>query len=79
MREYTEKIREIAKKLLEKKERWMSSSGTERERVPMMNEPVLIRDPEKAELLHWDSHCGLNLCNYLTETDREDRDCGQRL
>jgi ferredoxin len=33
----------------------------------MMNHPVLIRDPEKAESLHWDSHCGLNLCNYLTK------------
>jgi ferredoxin len=37
----------------------------------MMNEPLLIKDPAEVDLLHWDSHCGLNLCNYLTKrTDR---------
>ena len=35
--------------------------------VAMMNEPVLIQDPGKVGLLHWDSNCGLNLCNYLTK------------
>ena len=33
----------------------------------MMNEPLLIREPGKVGLLHWDSNCGLNLCNYLNE------------
>jgi len=37
----------------------------------MVNEPVLIRDPNKVENLIWDSHCALNLCNYLT--GRKDR------
>jgi len=37
----------------------------------MMNEPVLIRDPDMANQLCWDSNCGLNLCNYLTgRTDK---------
>ena len=70
MLEYTEKIREIAKKVLE--------DGTvdvfigyKKGSVPMMNEPVLIRDPAKVDLLHWDSHCGLNLATYITKrTDK---------
>ncbi len=63
---YTARIQEAAKKLL--------SEGTvdvfigyKKGSMPMMNEPVCISDPEKVELLHWDSHCGLNLCNYLTK------------
>jgi formate dehydrogenase subunit beta len=70
MLEYTEKIRDIARKLLEKKTVDVFI-GYRRGSVPMMNEPVLIKDPAEVELLHWDSHCGLNLCNYLTKrTDR---------
>ena len=70
MREYTEKIRETARRLLEggKVDVFI---GYKKGTVPMMNEPVLIRDPEKADILVWDSHCGLNLCNYITKrTDR---------
>lgn len=70
MLEYTEKIRESAKKLLD--------DGTvdvfigyKKGSVPMMNEPVLISDSAKVDVLHWDSHCGLNLCNYLAKrTDK---------
>ena len=67
---YTEKIQETARKLLKDKTVDVFigySKGT----VPMMNEPVLIRDPDKADMLYWDSFCGLNLCNYLTK--RKDR------
>lgn len=66
MLDYVEKIRETAKRLLRegKVDVFIGySKGT----VPMMNQPVLIRDPERADQLHWDSHCGLNLCNYLTK------------
>ena len=66
MLEYMQKIREIARKLLE--------SGTvevfigyKKGSVPLMNEPVLIKDPAQADTLWWDSNCGLNLCNYLTK------------
>ena len=70
MIEYTADIRETARKLLQ--------DGTvdvfigyKKGSVPMMNEPVLISDPDKAEDLHWDSTCGMNLCNYLTRrTDK---------
>ena len=70
MIEYTVAIRETARKLLQ--------DGTvdvfisyKKGTVPMMNEPVLIADPDKVNALYWDSFCGMNLCNYLTKrTDR---------
>jgi formate dehydrogenase subunit beta len=66
MIEYTFKIRETAKKLLAEGKVDVFI-GYKKGSVPMMNEPVLISDPEKVELLYWDSNCGLNLCNYLTK------------
>jgi len=70
MREHTERIRETAKRLL-KDGKVDVFIGYRKGSVPMINEPVSISDPEKTGLLHWDSNCGLNLCNYLTKrTDR---------
>ena len=70
MLQYTQKIRDIARKLLEKGTVDVFI-GYRKGSVPMMNEPLLIKDPAEVDLLHWDSHCGLNLCNYLTRrTDR---------
>jgi formate dehydrogenase (coenzyme F420) beta subunit len=70
MLEYTQRIRDIARKLLEKGTVDVFI-GYKKGSVPMMNEPVLIKNPAEIDLLHWDSHCGLNLCNYLTgRTDR---------
>ena len=66
MREYTEKIRETAKRLL-RDGKVDVFIGYKKGSVPMMNEPVLISDPEKADILYWDCNCGLNLCNYLTK------------
>ena len=65
MLEYTEKIREIARKLLQDKTVDVFV-GYRKGTVPMMNHPVMIREPEQADLLYWDSFCALNLCNYLT-------------
>jgi ferredoxin len=70
MIEYGAVIRETAKKLLQ--------DGTvevfiayKKGTVPMTNEPVLISDADKTDILHWDSSCGMNLCNYLTKrTDK---------
>ena len=67
---YTKKIQDTARKLLTDKTVDVFI-GYRKGTVPMMNEPVLIRDPDKADTLCWDSFCGLNLCNYLTK--REDR------
>ena len=70
MIEYGEKIREIALKLLKNKEVDVFI-GYKKGTVPMMNEPVLITDPDQVETLYWDSFCALNLCNYLTKrTDK---------
>jgi len=70
MIQYTEKIREIAKRLLQENKVDVFI-GYQKGTVAMMNQPVLIRDPDQVDLLHWDSHCGLNLCNYLTRrTDK---------
>jgi len=70
MIEYTDKIKEIAGKLF-KEGKVEVFIGYKKGSVPMMNEPILIRDPDKVDLLYWDSNCGLNLCNYLTKrTDK---------
>ncbi|SPD72067.1 Dehydrogenase, beta subunit family protein [uncultured Desulfobacterium sp.] len=66
MIEYTAIIRDTAKKLL-KDGKVDVFIGYKKGTVPMMNEPVVISDPEKVDTLHWDSLCGLNLCNYLTK------------
>jgi formate dehydrogenase (coenzyme F420) beta subunit len=65
MQQYTEKIRDVAKRLLEEGKVDVFI-GYKKGSVPMMNEPVLINDPSKVDRLFWDSNCGLNLCNYLT-------------
>ena len=70
MLEYTEKIQQTAGKLLKDKTVDVFI-GYKKGTVPMINEPVLIRDPDKVDILYWDSFCGLNLCNYLTK--REDK------
>lgn len=63
---YTERIRESARRLL-KEGKVDVFLGYAKGTVAMMNHPVLIRDPERVGELHWDSHCALNLCNYLTK------------
>ncbi len=70
MLKYTEKIRETAKKLLAEGKVDVFI-GYRKGTVPMMNEPLLVKDPEKVDQLYWDNFCGLNLCNYLTKrTDK---------
>jgi ferredoxin len=67
---YRDKIVDIARRLLQE-EKVDVFIGYKKGSVPMMNEPVLVNHPDRADLLHWDIHCGLNLCNYLTRrTDR---------
>jgi len=70
MTSYTEKIQEAAKRLL-KEGKVDMVIGFRRGSVPMMNQPHYVKSAEEAEALIWDSHCGLNLANYLT--DREDK------
>ena len=70
MLKYTENIKGTAKRLLEE-EKVDVFIGYQKGSVPMMNQPLLVSAPDKADRLYWDNFCGLNLCNYLTKrTDR---------
>lgn len=68
---YTEKIREIAGRLLKDCQVELFI-GFRAGSMPMMNEPCVIRKPEDANRLVWDSNCGINLANYLTDR-KEDK------
>ncbi len=64
MVEYTKKIQELAKRLLTEK-KVDAFIGYRKGTVPMMNEPILVKDPDQVDQLYWDSFCGVNLANYL--------------
>lgn len=64
MLEYTDKIREIAARLLKECTVDMVI-GFRRGTVPMMNEPCFVKDVAGVENLVWDGNCGINLANYL--------------
>ncbi len=66
MIEYTEKIREIAQRLFTDGTVEMVI-GFRQGTVPMMNEPCFAKSPADANALYWDSNCGINLANYLTD------------
>ena len=67
---YTDRIKEIARDLL-KDCRVELVIGFRQGTVPMMNEPCFIKSPDEADQLVWDSNCGVNLANYLTNrTDK---------
>jgi ferredoxin len=63
---YTKKIRQIAKELLDDC-RVDMIIGFRRGSQPMMNEPCMVRNADDVGQLIWDSHCGINLTNYLTD------------
>jgi formate dehydrogenase subunit beta len=69
---YTEKIREIARRLLKECKVEMVI-GFAQGSMPMMNEPCFIRSADDADQLVWDSNCGINLANYLTNPDKEEK------
>jgi ferredoxin len=67
---YIEKIKKISEKLL-KECKVDVVIGFRRGTVPMMNEPYFAKTPEDVQNLVWDSNCGINLANYLTNrTDK---------
>lgn len=66
MLSYIEKIREISTRLL-KECRVEMVIGFRKGTVPMMNEPHFARSVEDVQKFVWDSNCGINLCNYLTD------------
>ncbi len=66
MLEYITKIREISERLL-KEGKVDMVIGFRKGTVPMMNEPCVVKNPENVKELVWDSNCGINLANYLTD------------
>jgi len=70
MREYTEKIREAARRLLSEK-KVDAVIGFRKGTLPFMNEPCIVKHADQADRLYWDGNCGVNLANYLAK--RADR------
>jgi ferredoxin len=66
MLSYIDKIKEISAKLLKDCSVEMVI-GFRKGTVPMMNEPHFAKTPEDVDTLIWDSNCGINLANYLTD------------
>jgi formate dehydrogenase subunit beta len=65
MLSYIDKIKEISARLLKDCSVEMVI-GFRQGTVPMMNEPHFARTAEAVDKLVWDSNCGINLANYLT-------------
>jgi ferredoxin len=65
MNAMTDKIRQIARRLLEEGKVDMVV-GFRKGTVPMMSEPCFIKDSARVDALVWDGNCGINLANYLT-------------
>jgi ferredoxin len=63
----TEKIREMAKRLLSEG-RVDVVLGYGPGTVPLRNAPMFARTPEEADKLVWDSNCRINLANFLPRT-----------
>lgn len=66
MTEYTDKIKEIAKRLLDDSKVEMVI-GFRKGTVPMMNQPHYATSAESVGELVWDSNCSINLANYITD------------
>ena len=62
---YTDKIREIAGRLL-KDCQVETVIGFRKGSMPMMNEPCFVTRADAVDQLVWDGNCGVNLANYLT-------------
>jgi len=62
---YTDKIKDISRRLLKECQVEMII-GFRKGTLPMMNEPCFVKSPDEVDQLVWDSHCGINLANYLT-------------
>ncbi len=66
MQGYTEKIKQIAKKLLDE-ERVDMVVGFTPGSLPMASVPFCARTPEEVDRMVFDAFCGANLANYLTD------------
>ena len=66
MTSYIQKIKAASARLLKECE-VDAVLGFRKGTIPMMNEPYFARTPEDVQNLVWDSNCGINLANYLTD------------
>jgi len=66
MTSYIQKIKEASARLL-KECKVDAVLGFRKGTIPMMNEPYFARTTEDVQNLVWDSNCGINLANYLTD------------
>ena len=66
MTSYTQKIQEVSARLLKECKVDMVI-GFRKGTIPLMNEPYFARTAEDVQNLVWDSNCGINLANYLTD------------
>jgi formate dehydrogenase subunit beta len=62
---YIDKIREVSARLLKECKVEMVI-GFRKGTLPMMNEPYFAKTQQDVQNLVWDSNCGINLANYLT-------------
>ncbi len=67
---YIDKIKEISNRLLKDSEVDMVI-GFRKGTMPMMNEPCFAKKPEDVDNFVWDSNCGINLANYLTNREEK--------
>jgi len=70
MTTYIDKIKEISKRLLRDGKVDMVI-GFRKGSLPMMNQPMFARNEGDVDSFVWDSSCGVNLANYVT--DRSER------
>ena len=66
MFEYIDNIKEISERLLKDCSVEMVI-GFRKGTLPMMNEPCFAKTSEDVGQFVWDSNCGINLANYLTD------------
>ena len=66
MLEYIDKIKTISEELLTSGKVDMII-GFKKGSMPMINEPCIARSSSDIKNLVWDSSCGINLANYLTD------------
>ncbi|RPJ82562.1 MAG: 4Fe-4S ferredoxin [Deltaproteobacteria bacterium] len=62
---YITKIKEISDRLLQEQKVDLII-GFRKGTIPMMNEPCFAKTASDVKNLVWDSNCGINLANYLT-------------
>ena len=66
MQTYIDKIKEIAARILKDCKVDMVI-GFRNGTVPRMCEPHFAKSADEVDRLVWDSNCGINLANYLTD------------